>query len=85
MAKTYSSAAVAMGHNALTRAIRHAEARNYISRNVATLMDTPAGKPGRPSQSLTLDQAAALLKTTSGTRIGAYIAPSFMTGRSWWR
>ena len=30
MALRYSSAAVAMGHNALTRAIRHAEARDLF-------------------------------------------------------
>lgn len=80
MAKTYSSAAVAMGHNALTRAIRHAEARNYVGRNVATLVDTPHGQAGRPSKSLTREQAAALLRATTGTRIGAYIALCISTG-----
>ena len=40
----YSSAAVAMGHNALNRAIRHAEANDLVSRNVATLADTPKGQ-----------------------------------------
>ena len=54
MAGRYSSAAVAMGHNALTRAIRHAEARDRVGRNVATLVDTPKGQAGRPSKSLTL-------------------------------
>src|SRR6266568_4736955 len=34
MALRYSSAAVAMGHNALTRAIRHAEARDLVSLNL---------------------------------------------------
>jgi len=38
MALRYSSAAVAMGHNALTRAIRHAEARDFVGRNVAVLV-----------------------------------------------
>ncbi len=50
-----------MGHNALTRAIRHAEARDLVGRNVATLVDTPKGQAGRPSKSLTLEQASALL------------------------
>ena len=54
MATRYSTAAVAMGHNALTRVIRHAEARDLVARNVATLVDTPKGQPGRPSKSLTL-------------------------------
>jgi integrase len=61
MANTYSSAAVTMGHNALTRSIRHAESRDLVGRNVATLVDTPQGQLGRPSKSLTLKQAAALL------------------------
>ena len=46
MAARYSTAAVAMGHNALTRAIRHAEGRDLVGRNVATLADTPKGRPG---------------------------------------
>ena len=61
MAAGYSSAAVTMGHLALKRAIRHAEANDLVSRNVAALADTPKGQDGRPSKSLTLDQAAAVI------------------------
>jgi hypothetical protein len=61
MAAGYSSAAVTMGHLALKRAIRHAEANDVVSRNVATLADTPKGQEGRPSESLTLDQAVAII------------------------
>src|SRR5450755_3751233 len=61
MAARYSTAAVPMGHLALKRAIRHAEANDLISRNVATLADTPKGREGRPSKSLTLDQALAVI------------------------
>ena len=61
MAARYSSAAVTMGHLALKRAIRHAEANDLVSRNVATLADTPKGREGRPSKSLTLDQAVAVI------------------------
>jgi integrase len=80
MAARYSSAAVAMGHNALTRAIRHAEARDLAGRNVATLIDTPKGQAGRPSKSLTIDQASALLAAAVGTRMHAYIALCLATG-----
>ena len=80
MAQRYSSAAVAMGHNALTRAIRHAEARDLVGRNVATLVDTPKGQSGRPSKSLTLEQASALLAVTEGTRMHAYISLCLATG-----
>ena len=61
MAARYSTAAVSMGHLALKRAIRHAEANDLVSRNVATLADTPKGQEGRPSKSLTLDQAVAAI------------------------
>jgi integrase len=63
MAGGYSTAAVSMGHLALKRAIRHAEANDLVSRNVAALADTPKGQDGRPSKSLTLDQAAAVITT----------------------
>src|SRR6516164_3105547 len=61
MATQYSSAAVTMGHLALKRAIRHAEANDLVARNVAALVDTPKGQHGRPSKSLTLDQAVAVI------------------------
>jgi integrase len=61
MAAGYSSAAVTMGHLALKRAIRHAEANDVVSCNVAGLADTPRGKEGRPSNSLTLGQAVAII------------------------
>jgi integrase len=61
MAAGYSTAAVTMGHLALKRAIRHAEANDLVSRNVAALADTPKGQQGRPSKSLTLDQAIAVI------------------------
>ena len=61
MAAGYSSAAVTMGHLALKRAIRHAEANDLVTRNVATLADTPKGQEGRPSKSLTLQQAVAVI------------------------
>jgi integrase len=80
MAGRYSSAAVAMGHNALTRVIRHAEARDLVGRNVAILVETPKGQAGRPSKSLSLEQASALLAAADGTRMHAYIALCLATG-----
>ena len=80
MALRYSSAAVAMGHNAPTRAIRHAEARDLVGRNVAMLVETPKGQAGRPSKSLSLEQTSALLAATDGTRMHAYIALCLATG-----
>src|SRR5205814_9338269 len=61
MATGYSSAAVTMGHLALKRAIRHAEASDLVARNVAALVDTPKGQQGRPLKSLSLGQAVAVI------------------------
>jgi integrase len=61
MASEYSSSAVTKGHLALKRAIRHAEANDLVARNVAALVDTPKGQEGRPSKSLSLEQAVALI------------------------
>src|SRR4249919_1892941 len=80
MALRYSSAAVAMGHNALTRVIRHAEARDLVRRNVALLVGTPKGQAGRPSKSLSLEQASGLLAAAEDTRMHAYIALCLATG-----
>jgi integrase len=75
-----SSRTVVVTHNALTRAIRHAEANRHVVHNVAKLVDTPKGQPGRPSQALTADQAAALLKAAGQARLGAYVVLCLMTG-----
>lgn len=61
-ARTRSAATVALMHNCLTRAIRHAQADDLVHRNVAEFIDTPTGQAvGRPSKSLTLQQAAAVI------------------------
>jgi integrase len=80
MAAGYSSAAVTMGHLALKRAIRHAEANDLVARNVAALADTPKGQQGRPSKSLTLDQAAAVI-TTARTLPAMELRPGLKDAR----
>jgi hypothetical protein len=69
IAAEHSTRTVGVTHHALERAIRHAEANDYVRRNVAALVRPPAGrKPGRPSKSLTVSQAAALLAAAEGSR-----------------
>lgn len=60
IAATRSSRTVVVAHNALERAIRHAEANDCVRRNVAALVRPPSGQVGRLSKSLTLDQAMML-------------------------
>jgi integrase len=81
LADTRSTATISLVHNCLSRAIQRAEKHDLVRRNVATLVDTPHGKrKGRPSKSLTLEQAEDLLSAVKGTRMDAYIALSLTTG-----
>jgi integrase len=64
----------------LRRIIRRAQARDLVKRNVALLCEVPAAKDGRPSKSLTLDQASRLLDVATATRMHAYIVVSLLTG-----
>jgi len=80
MAARYSTRTLQKAHNCLTRVIRHAEAHDLVRRNVSALVDTPEGQPGRPSQSLTLDQAAALLSASTTSRLHAFIVLCLLTG-----
>jgi integrase len=70
-------------HQILERTIRHAQARDKVRRNVASLITLPEGRPGRPSQAMTLDQAVNLLAAVgpdSGFRLSAYVVLSLLTG-----
>ena len=67
-------------HSVLKRAIRQAQARDKVNRNVAELVTTPEGRQGRPSNALTLDQAIAVLAEAKTTPMYAYVAVSLLTG-----
>ena len=79
-AKSLSTATLQNLHNYLNRAITRAMARDKVKRNVVTLCGVPTGQPGRPSRSLTLPQANALLDAAKGTAAEAYIVTSLLTG-----
>jgi integrase len=66
--------------NCLERTIRHAEVRDLVGRNVAVLIKAPAGRSGRPSKSLTLEQAQEVLRAAEGSRLHAYVVLSVTTG-----
>jgi integrase len=80
MAGRYSTRTLQKAHNCLTRVIRHAGAHDLVRRNVSALVDTPKGQPGRPSQSLTLEQAIALLAASAKSRLHAFIVLCLLTG-----
>jgi len=56
-------------HSILKRSIRQAQARDKVLRNVAELVTTPRGKPGRPSKAMTFDQAMAMLEAAKCYRL----------------
>ncbi|MBC6456339.1 tyrosine recombinase XerC [Actinomadura sp. HBU206391] len=67
-------------HSILKRAIRQAQARDKVLRNVAELVTTPKGRVGRPSKALTLEQATAVLANAKSSSMNAYVVLSLMTG-----
>jgi integrase len=66
----------------LKRSIARAQARDKVKRNVVLLCELPKGRPGRPSKSLTLDQAVAVLEAADTAKIWlrAYVTLSLLTG-----
>ena len=70
-----------ISRNVLVRTIRQAERDDLVARNVAALVKPPRGQRiGRPSKSLTLEQAATLMDAAQGTRLEAYITLSLLAG-----
>jgi integrase len=80
LASRMSTRTVQISRNVLVRAIRHAERDGLAARNVAALVKLPKGQRGRPSKSLTLEQATALIDAAKDTRLEAYIILSLLTG-----
>ncbi|MGH3304549.1 MAG: site-specific integrase [Streptosporangiaceae bacterium] len=80
LATTRATRTVQDAHNSLVRAIRFAEARDLVGRNVGGLIRPPKGREGRPSKSLTLTQAQAVIKAAESSRLHAYIVLCLMTG-----
>lgn len=80
MAGTHATRTLQKAHNCLTRAVRHAEGQDLVRRNVSALVDTPRGLERRPSQSLTLAEATALLEAAESSRLHAFIVLCLLTG-----
>jgi integrase len=57
-------------HTTLTRALKWAQARHKVYRNVSDLVETPVGTE-RPSLALTVDQVQSVLTTAQGDRLEA--------------
>jgi integrase len=81
-AKHLTSSSLGIVHGLLKRSIRRAARHDKVARNVAELIDTPQGKAGRRSRSLSLEQAKALLDEAAKPehRLGAYVILAIVTG-----
>jgi integrase len=79
-AQTVSTRTLRLMHSLLSRAVRHAMAREKVKRNVVVLCDVPTGQDGRLSKSLTLDQAEAVLNAAEDAALHAYVVLSLLIG-----
>lgn len=79
-AKTLSTRTLEAIRSCLNRAVKRAMARDKVKRNVVELCSVPAGQPGRPSKSLTLAQAEAVLAAAEDSPLYAYVVVSLLTG-----
>ncbi|MER6758011.1 site-specific integrase [Micromonospora echinofusca] len=79
-ATTLSTRTLGDLYGCLNRSINRAMARDNVKRNVVALCTIPRGQEGRPSKSLTLSQARALLDAAESTRLHAYVVLSLLTG-----
>src|SRR5579859_2639527 len=83
LAKRLSTRSVRLARMILIQAIRNAMVNDLVVRNVADLANVPAGKAGRPSRSLNLEQALAVLEAAEaakGERLWPYVAVSMLGG-----
>jgi integrase len=82
-AEELSTRTLRLVHQILERAIRHAQARDKVRRNVASLIVLPEGQEGRPSQAMSLDQAVSVLEQVgpgSQYQLAAYVVVSLLAG-----
>lgn len=75
-----STRTVRLLHSILNRTVKHAQARDKVKRNVVALCEVPTGLEGRPSKSLTVEQAEAVLNAAEDSPLHAYIVLSLLIG-----
>jgi integrase len=75
----YSKSTMVRVHGEIARILRFAERRGKVMRNVATLVDVPAG-PKKQGRSLTVAQARTLLDAAVGDRLEAFYVTGLLMG-----
>jgi hypothetical protein len=71
LAKTLATSTLQLVRSLLSRVVRRAMKRGMVDRNVVELLQPPTGLDGRPSKSLTFEQANDVLTLTEGIRCTA--------------
>lgn len=80
LAKNRSTRAVQLARAAMIRAIKYAEFRDLVSRNVADKTTTPKGRPWKKGKAFTVEQVIAVLAAAKDNPLYAYIAVCVTTG-----
>lgn len=75
----YSKSTLVRVHGEIARILRFAERRGKVMRNVAMLVDVPAG-PKKQGRSLTVAQAKSLLDAAQGDRLEAFYVTGLLMG-----
>lgn len=76
----YSANTTRLARSVLRRALRVAEARELVARNVAALVDGPKVAGTVEGRTMSPDQAARLLDVAAGDRLGAAVVVALVTG-----
>ncbi|MEV4112399.1 tyrosine-type recombinase/integrase [Nonomuraea sp. NPDC049695] len=79
-AEELSTRTLRLIHQIVKWAIRHAQKRDKVQRNVASLVDVPEGQEGRPSKALNLTQAKAVIRAALPSPIKAYVILCLLCG-----
>jgi integrase len=78
-AKGMSTSSLTRVHTTLTRALKWAQRRGKVYRNVSELVETPLGSD-RPSKALEVSQVSTVLQTAKGDRLEALWVLGFVLG-----
>ncbi len=80
LAPDLSTSTIKQVRSVLRRSIERAVRQGLAERNVVDLCPPPKGRSGRPSKSLTLEQASDVLAKTTSHHMHAYIVLSLLVG-----
>jgi integrase len=78
--KGYATRTLGLTLSLIRRVLTFGQRRRLVVRNVADLVQTPAGAPSKERAGLSVEQARALLEAARGERLGGLITLSLLLG-----